>query len=178
MEIRRIEKEEVVENLEPIYSEGKFVIPFKITKGAFFVGDQKKKEGDIEYARYKGIDYIKDIDEKELFINSSTKYGLHVTDVKEDVEVYQASDKDYTLIVLRHGENSESAFVYDKNQTIIAEIMNYIRSKNRLVGMKVENDRIKLFAESTSGIGEKYYYKLEFPTKKEGGIYFYNLSAL
>jgi predicted ThiF/HesA family dinucleotide-utilizing enzyme len=59
MEIRRVDKKDVVENLELIYKDKNFSIPTTTTKGAFFVGGKKIKEEDIKYANYKGVEYKK-----------------------------------------------------------------------------------------------------------------------
>jgi hypothetical protein len=175
MEIRRVDKKDVVENLELIYKDKNFSIPTTTTKGAFFMGGKKIKEEDIKYANYKGAEYIQDKEGKELFINNKT----HITEKIKNVEIYQANDQKYNLVVIRCGEVSEDGLVFDENRDIVVQIMNYRKDKNRLIGMKVEKDKIKLFAESTSGLGDKYYYELKFPTKKEGPQpHYYNLSAL
>jgi hypothetical protein len=41
MEIRRVDKKDVVENLELIYKDKNFSIPTTTTKGAFFMGGKK-----------------------------------------------------------------------------------------------------------------------------------------
>lgn len=100
--------------------------------------------------------------------------------MKEDIEILQAHDKGYNMLVINVGYNAQDACIYDDKGKIIGQIGCSRREKNKLLGMKVVNDKIEIYAESKSDSGDKYYYKLIFSKKLKPFERppYYNLSGL
>ena len=172
---RQVAKEEVIENLKKIFSRGGFSEPSREKEGYIKMGDKiiKKKFEVLE----EGIEYIYDKEDGEIFIPIKNRE----IDIKDrNSEIYQARDGEYTLIVINTGEENQHGLLIDAEGKIIAEMINYRRSKNKIIGLKVEDDKVLVFAESKASIGDKkIFYKLEIEKDRyDGQPDHYNVSAL
>ncbi|MEM4647880.1 MAG: hypothetical protein QXO12_01020 [Candidatus Pacearchaeota archaeon] len=176
VEIKRISEREVIKNLEPIWKDGKFLKKTEKIKGA--ISTKPDKLIDFYYLNYKGIDYFYSEDEDTIFTKVKNKPGPNfVKDLsKYNVEILQAYDNGYNLIVINSGQNQD-CLVYNEEGKLIGHLYSYRREKNKLIGMKVIEDKVELYAESKSEIDKNHYYKLILK-QKSNKCESYNLSGL
>lgn len=180
MDVKRIDEKEFkkwnLKNLKQVLDKGKFLKKSEKTFAYVFPKENPKVE--VETITDDGVNYVLNKKDKELFIQpGKNAHQIYSKDI-DNLGVYQVSEKGYTLIAIDGGKDSQTGIVYDPDGEIIGQVNSYRKRKNHLVGFKVETNKIILFAESISGAGESYFYKLEFPKKKSERPAWYNLSEL
>jgi hypothetical protein len=174
MDIGRVDKKRVVENLKPVFEKGRFRVKSEPKQAVLSVGGKPRGQAtEVEYAENDEVKYTHLAEAKTLFIAPPNSSQVKARD---DTDVWQARSEGYSLIVINSGEEQQDGLVYDKDGNVIAQVGSYRRGEGRrLLGMKAEKDEISLFAEG----GEGYFYELRFPSKpKSRQPAWYNISAL
>jgi len=153
----RITKDEALSNLEKIFSNGKFNVEPSQAKAKIGYGEKMQDE-DVEIAIKNNIGYVY-VPRLETLLVSDVRTDRPFCEAKSNTSVSQASCGQYNLLVIESSETREDGLLLS-HEGIIGEIMNYRKDKNKLIGMRVFNNRIEIYATSTSGAGDVYFYKL------------------
>ena len=112
MEIKSICEKEAVRNLEQIFNKGKFSKKAEKKSGYILVGGKKSKLVELDTLKEGGLTYSLSKDTKEVYINSDNPAKWIYSN--EDVEILQASQGKYSVVVINSGENSQEGLVLDE----------------------------------------------------------------
>jgi len=112
MEIKSICEKEAVRNLEQIFNKCKFSKKAEKKSGYILVGGKKSKLVELDTLKEGGLTYSLSKDTKEVYINSDNPAKWIYSN--EDVEILQASQGKYSVVVINSGENSQEGLVLDE----------------------------------------------------------------